>query len=132
MCTGEYCSACSRQDPGEPRCTIDHHIHDRVERHAGQPAIDDRLDDDPIESRVPTKPLPPVLGDRIELHIADAEDVAHFLRSCANIIEITGGISLIAQGPSTTPIVARPTRPVRPTDINEANSLPVIPANEKK
>lgn len=96
MCTGEHCSVCSHS-PGAETCT-----HDSVERHMAMPSIDDDAAG-PAESRVPTRPIPPVVGDRIELHVDDRESVASFLRTCASIVESTGGLTVIVQGPVTKP-----------------------------
>lgn len=76
MCAGRSCAACDADDLASP-CA-----HDVGERHLGV-----RTPDDPVEARVPTKPLPEtLLADRIEVDPADPDSVAHFLETWAHIV----------------------------------------------
>lgn len=76
MCAGRSCATCDADDLALA-CS-----HDVVQRH-----LVSRAPDEPVESRVPTKPLPEtILADRIEVDPADPDSVAHFLETWAHIV----------------------------------------------
>ncbi len=90
MCMGDHCNACEilRRQGGTPAgyCS-----HGSVERHvAMSPALDDEtvLEIPPINpslGRVSTRPLPPIMTERIEIEFSDEESVARFLELVARV-----------------------------------------------
>ncbi len=73
MCQREQCLACAQLDGRPlPNCS-----HDRLERHEGL-AVD--------FERIPTKPIPPLLGGSIDVELADTEAAAEFLELVARVI----------------------------------------------
>jgi hypothetical protein len=75
MCAGRSCASCDADD------LVTSCEHDVVARHFGRAA------DEPVEARVPTKPLPgTMLADRLEVDPSDPDSVAHFLETWAHIV----------------------------------------------
>lgn len=90
MCTGDVCHACTaaRRDGA----TVGKCVHDPEERHRAMPALSLPYDLEP--SRVPTRPMPPVLAGTCELDLADGEQAAQFLELVARVIRSKGRLRI--------------------------------------
>lgn len=65
-----------------------HCKHDATERHHGMIPLS--------QSRVPTKPMPPIVkaAETIEITLADSDHLAQFLRRLADKLEVQGRVRI--------------------------------------
>ena len=90
FCRGEACNACVREPlpHGAQRVCR----HDAVERHSAVPVFNGARD------RVPTVELAvPIVVERIEISLEDAEQAAAFLERVAELIRTRRRVTLIVE-----------------------------------
>lgn len=86
-CAGYVCDACA--EVGGDLAIKGPCEHDAVERHKGVPSLE------LAQSRVPTKPIPPMSKtDTIEITLADADDLAQFFERLAHKLRAQGKVRI--------------------------------------